>query len=200
MKFCLKSIMVILSIIFVGHELNAQTMGEIDIQRISIKDTFLVNEISKVIIEQETRSAGKPDNLWFKNGYGYIRLTFNTFSHGDTLHSFHISPDQSPIGRADDESFPNYYAFINGRPILIYNKHSIMQPLELIFSDKSKKRFLKRLNHVLPKGTKQIGKDDKGNVVLRIENFRPQYLTFGLSKSIYQLKDKSYIVTRDSVF
>jgi len=201
MRFPLKSIVLILSIIVFDSGLKAQSTDKIDIQRISIKDTFLVNEISKMVIEQETRSADDQNSLWFKNGHGYIRLTINTFTHGDTLLCFHIRPDQSPIERTDDdESFPHYYAFINGRPILIYNSQSVMPPLSLIFTEHSKKRFLKRLDHSMSKGTKEIGKDDKGRIALRIDNFRPQYVTFGLSKYIYQLKDKSYIVTSDPFF
>ena len=202
MKFTLKSVVMILSIIvFDNNGSKAQSTDKIDIQRTSIKDTFLVNEISKMVIEQETRSADDQNSLWFKNGYGYIRLTINTFTHGDTLHCFHIRPDQTPIERADeDESFPRYYAFISGRPILIYNWQSVMQPLNLIFTEHSKKRFLKTLDRSMPKGTKEIGKDNKGKIALRIDNFRPQYVTFGLSKYIYQLKDKSYIVTNDSVY
>ena len=132
------------------------------------------------------------------NGFGYVNLRVDTYPKGDTVLRYHIALDQSPIDPAAcDSFFPNYYAVINGRPILVYYSDAIISTLGLKFSRKSKAKLLKQLDKVLPKPTKEIGRNEEGEVVLQVDNFRPHYVPFGMNKTIYVLRDKRYVIDKE---
>jgi len=198
MKVLLKYLLLWFSIVLSNQIVLAQNIHEVDIQKISIKDTVLMNEITKMVSEQEKANRENVSQLWFQEGFGYIKLTVDSYSKGDTLLRYQIMPDQSPIDPTEsDVAFPNYYALNNTRPILVYYSRSIMAALGIEFSPKSRMKFLKQLEKVLPKAEKQIGRNEKGEVVFRTDDFRQQHVTFGMNKTIYLLRDSSYVISKE---
>lgn len=193
-----KSLLLSFTIVLSNQNGRAQNIHEIAIQEISIKDTLLMNEITKMVSEQENADRENVSKWWFQKGFGYIKLIVDPYSKGDTLLRYQIMPDQSPINAsAPDSDFPNYYALNNARPILVYYSHSIMAALGIKFSRKSKVKFLNQLDKVLPKPEKEIGRNKKGEEVFRIDDFRPQHITFGMNKTIYLLRDSSYVISKE---
>ena len=198
MKVFFKHLLIWCAIVLSNQNGLAQNIHEIDIQEISIMDTVLLTEITKMVQEQVESNSESVSQMWFQKGFGYITLSVDSYPKGDTVLRYQIVPDQSPIyDLADDSAFPNYYALYNNRPILVYYPRSIKEAFGIKFSRKSKVRFLKQLDKMLPKPEKQIGKNEKGEVVFRIDDFREQHITFGLHKTIYLMADGSYIIRQE---
>lgn len=198
MKVFSKYFILWLTILLSNYDIRAQNTHEVDIQQISIRDTVLMNEISNMIREQEGANIEHVSESWFDEGLGYIKLTIDSYHKGDTILRYQIVPDQTPIEvTGSDSAFPIYYALNNARPILVYYSHSFMEALGIKFSHKSKVKFLKQLDKVLPTPEKEVGRNEKGEVVFRIDDFRPQHVTFGLNKTIYLLRDSSYVISKE---
>lgn len=141
-----------------------------DIQYVSLPDTFLINEIRKLIKEEE-----KSDSL-FSKGLGYLELSFSltrkdgnsfkrkliakdgsgqfTLDRIDTIMTYYLGVlYMSPDG--DDNTlgdiYPNYYTFIDNRLVAINNGDKGLTSQYFGFSEDSKMIYDRLIEKYLEK-------------------------------------------------
>jgi len=168
------------------------------IQEVTLVDTFLVNQLEKIIRQEE-----QSDTL-FAKGFGYLLLNPTNMGEIKVLHegNYHLSevPDtvmafyiqvcfmslDKSENRFEDLYSP-YYAYVGGRIVLFSLHFGFMQ-----YSEKSKRKLRQKIEPFLekPVETKQIVngeeimvKDVKSRTLLKInEEHMIYYTKYPLSK------------------
>ncbi|MCC9135236.1 hypothetical protein ACFSKU_12115 [Pontibacter silvestris] len=174
-----------------------------EIQYITIKDTFLVKEMEKLIQDEVNR---EPDTTttdkvftenFFAKGLGYVRLYAGGNLEGDTLTRYYIAPSLVSIKKeAADYVYPPFYSYVGGRLVLVYVP-VLENVTKFNFSKKSKKKLRKRVDAFLEKPRDMTFYDMEGNVAFKDKHFRIDYFRIHDDKYIYILKNKPPIVIRD---
>lgn len=170
---------------------HAQKPKEMAIQEIVLQDTFLVKQIIQLIEEQKNVQDGP-----FQKGLGYVKVTAEQVSRGDTLLIYNLNTEFSSLD-GQRAKFPNYYATVANRLVFVY-----VPLLDLlgtsVYSSKSKETLKAKLEPFLPKAETLIWKNGKGKVVHVDEKFRSRELMqMHGGKTIYMLKEKPPVVVRN---
>ncbi|WP_162055292.1 hypothetical protein [Pontibacter pamirensis] len=183
----------------------SQKKEAVAIQYITIKDTFLVKEVEKLIQEEVNREVDttSTDKVFienfFKKGLGYIKIFVEGNLKGDTTARYYIDTSLMSIREdAADNVYPSFYTYIGSRLVLVYLP-VLESVAELNFSEKSKKKLRKKVDVFLEKPQDMTVYNMDGSVAFRDKNFRIDYFRFHSGKYIYVLKSGPPIVVQDGL-
>lgn len=156
-----------------------QNQRSLEIQNVSIKDTFLVQQIGRLVNDLE-----KTDSL-FGQGKGYLRVHTIMPADSGSTYGFHIFPAGGRLDRERNEAFPPYFTEISNRLVLLY-LDDFSRTVSPDFSKKSKRRLLKLIRPHLVKVHKDFTVDfhyghGSGLVLTYFRNKQPQ-----VRKSVYR--------------
>jgi hypothetical protein len=164
----------------------------IDIQKVTLKDTFLIQQLEKLIGELEIA-----DSL-FKQGIGYIFLyTIRPKDSGST-YGYHFFPGAVSVVGWNDEAYPQYYSIVRDRPVLIYFNFFNSAFCRVVRS-KSKRRLNNIIEPFLPEKTEIKARDKNGNVIIEDKNFREEFhYGHGAGRVITYFKNRPPVVRQSS--
>ena len=138
--------------------------NQITIQNITLQDTFLTQQIKKLIVDLENT-----DSL-FKRGIGYLHLHTVIPKEIGAVRAYHIFPNSSSLDIEHDEQFPSYYTIVETRPVLIYL--NIFEGIACrSFSKQSKKKLTRVIEPYLTKKTNVKARDGARG----IKDFREEF-------------------------
>jgi len=161
----------------------------IRIQEIVLKDSFLVQQIEKLIHDEINNKVDS--NRFFKKGLGYINLHLLNSTDRDVLRKYCISPGISGFRESNpDEIYPLFYSYVADRMVLIYSDE-FRGIADLRITETSKRRFRRKLEPFLEKTQNITAYDSVRNVKIRDKHFRPDHLWMHSGKYIYIYRDKS---------
>ena len=170
----------------------AQSKQLATITQVEITDTTLKNNI-RFVLEKYQKN-----NAFFKKGYGYVNIFLQSFSQGDTLRRYNISPSLVGIKhRQPDRYYPDYYSYINNKLILIHID-ALDDFLDRKLSEKDKKRIRKLVDNTL-EPTRTIVLPHVGKRV-KDKHFRPDYFLLDGGLNVFVLKGDKTILAPEYNF
>jgi hypothetical protein len=186
----MKTIPLTVLLILFFATVQAQKPKETAIQEIILQDSFLVKQITLLIEERKNEQDGP-----FQKGLGYVRVTAEQFSRGDTLLSYNLNTAYSSLD-SERAHYPNYYATVAKRLVLVY-----IPALDVlgasVYTSQSKEELKAKLEPYLPKTETLVWKNESGKVIHVDKKFRSgELMQMHGGKTIYMLKDKPPVVVR----
>lgn len=140
------------------------------LQEIDLKDTFLIQEIEKLIVSMEQKDEN------FAKGLGYIEVFEKLVVEDNIFREYYVIPSMMTI-RASNRK-PQFYTWIKERPVFIY-LHSFNDLALSKMSKRSFKILTRILNKFLLPLIKGKARDEDGNVSFKVKDLREEYFFIG---------------------
>lgn len=141
-----------------------------ELQEIELKDTFMIQEIEKLITWMEQKDSS------FAKGLGYIKVSEELVVEENVSKEYFVRPSMMTI-RATNQK-PQFYTWIKKRPVFIY-----FQSFDDLVSFKMSKRSFRKLTRILNKYLYPLIKgkvrDEDGNVVFKVKDLRDEHFYVG---------------------
>ena len=190
-----KASLVLLFCLVCGLQLSYGQKEQLtEISYLKLTDTALIDGINKVVKQEENN----PNDPLFKKGLGYINVSVQKYSKNDTVIVYYIAPQAFSIRQRDDNQvYPDYYSFVNGRLVLI--KLPVLEAFtSRAFTEKSKKLIRELINDHLDKPVKIRFPDANGKKGL--VNEQRGGFVFGGGMELYVFKNKPAVLKRPTYY
>gem|GEM_PF-3114014 len=157
--------------------------AKLHIEEVSIKDTFLIQQLERLIIDES-----KKDSV-FRSGMGYLEVYPTQNLEQRIEHRYYINNDFLAFRKdMDDMVYPSFYSWVGGRLVFIH-----MSVLDGVFcyrySKRSKKELKKKLEPFLPKAERLVARDSTGKVFIRDKHFRLERTKLHGGRYVYVFSD-----------
>lgn len=137
------------------------------IKHLSISNSSFVKEVENYI-KFRKKEYPKLDSL------GYISISlkyYNVNAQGNDIKYSYDIRDQYVSLNNKENNYPRYYTYISNKLVLIYLTNTEFNK-NIKYSNRSKKRIIKKVNKSIGKSTHLIIRNEKGKVIINDKNFR----------------------------
>ncbi len=166
----------------------------VEIQEITLQDTFLVKQIG-LFIDEESRT----DPSFLKKGYVILWISEKPYMDDKVEKTYGLNKQfYNHDNLNNDLSFPPFYTFVKGRMVLVDIK-TLDGTVCLKYTKKSKVAFQKKLEPFLAERVKMKFPDKDGKL-RTVNNFRPGEIVQihgGMTIYIFQDKNKAPVIEKN---